>query len=196
MKLILVTVAYNLEWLEEIYKSIPKEEDIEWHIICQTDEILKWWRNSRAIVKHYFPDKYNNNEKLNLLFKYLATTKPDSYFFILDNDNLMIENTYKIYKKYSSEGFKGMIIGNQEWYDGTLRLKAQLPEICKIDSASVICHMECMKEVKWKVDEFITPDFYLWRDAHNYYGVERTKIIDETISVYNTIKKETGDCLN
>jgi len=99
MKLLLVTIAYNSEWLDLIYESIPKNEDIEWHIICQNENIFNWtyYKEDRKIKTHNFNNKLTNTEKLNFLFEEHLSRK-EGYVFILDNDNLFIPNTYSIYQ--------------------------------------------------------------------------------------------------
>ena len=197
------TISSRDTYLEEIYKTIPKNKDITWHIAIGTDTsyslpiLLK--EDNR--VKFYIADCLNTDtaSKMNLLFKEIQKIKKHSYFCILDDDTIFAKRMYSLYREYFVSNKQYMIIGKQVDKKGITRLLATLPYECAIDSGNVLCHTSVLPFVKWANtgiwSNLSHEDFNFWNNCFQYFGIKRTDITQTAISIYNFFnpKKDTLD---
>lgn len=183
----LITIAFNYDFLANLYNSIPKEEDIRWWIVGNNEEeISKFKDDSRVIIisTSYSKDFSNFGNKINIALEFI-----EGHFQIIDEDTLYHSNSYKIYQELKY--FTGLIIGEQYWYNNIIRLKATLPQENYIDTGSCICHKTALGDVKW--DSSLTaPDYHFWNKIwENSEWDFRT--VHEPISYYNAQLNQTED---
>ena len=186
----IVTPLYRYETLHMVYASIPKNEDITWHIARTSrrdpGEFLDFIKSDKRIRYYELdcPDT-DTTTKRNTCFAEIK----DGYFCFIDDDTEFHPGMYEIYRKCLESNFVGMMIGGQLWIDGRTRLKGGPPIIGKIDAGNVLAHNSCLSECKWpvKIDGSCCWDYYFWKDVHDFYKNYET--IDLVISVYNSLKQ-------
>ncbi len=113
-------------------------------------------------------------------------------FCFLDDDTTFHENMYMKYLDCTEEKFVGMLVGEQIFSSGKLRLVASKPVFTKIDTGNVISHHSCLTECTWP-ETFIYKvnqrDFLFWESVYNYYGM-KCAIWNSPISYYNKLRDE------
>jgi len=185
----IVTPLYRYDLLHKVYESIPKANDITWHIARTSrrdaENFLDFIK-SDSRIKYYeldCPDS-DTTTKRNACFAKIK----DGYFCLIDDDTEFHPGMYEAYRKCLESNFVGMIIGEQLWIDGRTRLKAGPPTIARIDAGNVLAHSSCLSECRWplKTEGSCCWDYLFWNDVHNFYGEYKT--IDSVISIYNSIK--------
>lgn len=183
MSLHIITPLFRYNLINKVSESIPKKEDIIWHI-AKTSRREKINIETSDNIKIYEIDCDDSNiiKKRNTIFENIN----DGYFHLLDDDTIFLEEMYNVYKTYSEQNFIGMVIGKQKRKNGLIRLIERLPLNCHIDTGNVLCHSSILKSVKWKDDLTVKPhnrDFIFWRDCHNTF--KNTILVPNVISVYN-----------
>ena len=185
----IVTPLYRYDLLSKVYDSIPKEDDITWHIARTSrrdaENFLDFIK-SDSRIKYYELDCSDSDTttKRNACFAEIK----DGYFCLIDDDTEFHPGMYEAYRKCLESNFVGMIIGEQLWIDGRTRLKAGPPTIARVDAGNVLAHSSCLSECRWplKTEGSCCWDYLFWNDVHNFYGEYKT--IDSVISIYNSIK--------
>lgn len=186
----IVTPLYRYNILSKVYSSIPKGDDITWHIArssrrdAPTDfDFIK--EDKR--IKYYELDCLDSDTtaKRNACFAEIK----DGYFCLVDDDTEFHPGMYEAYKKCLLSNFIGIMTGDQLWSDGRLRIKAGRPIIGKIDSGNALAHSSCLSECKWPDKTKITCcwDYFFWKSVYDFY--KEYKTTDSVISIYNSIRQ-------
>ena len=188
----IITPLYRFELIEKVYSSIPINEDILWHISYSSKRELPnlpFLTNNKQI-RLYTVDCEDNDtpSKRNEILKQIK----DGYFCFLDDDTTFHENMYMKYLDCTEEKFVGMLVGEQLFPNGKLRLIASKPIFKHIDTGNVISHHSCLNECDWP-EKFIwrvnQRDFLFWESVYNYYGMT-CAIWNSPISYYNKLREE------
>lgn len=193
MPLHIITPLYRYELLAKVYQSIPKNDDIIWHIVKSSkrpelsDEFISL--DPRIRLYEIDVEDANTVSKRNYVFEQIK----DGYFIMLDDDTIFMHEAYDCYRHYSGIGFVGMVIGAQANKNMTIRLQAQFPEHNhSIDTGNAISHFSVLEKVKWEWAQphsdwrqVLTRDFIFWNKCFQYFGKEKAIINPEVISVYN-----------
>jgi hypothetical protein len=191
----IITLAYRFELLSKVYASIPKHDDIRWHLSIAKKRgtpnksfILK----DKRIVLHITDCEDNDFvSKRNAVFEKIN----DGYFYLLDDDTIFLVEVYNLYQQYSGIGFRGMIVG-----DRIFRMKNIEGEIEKgtyptddpnttiIDSGMALASSDVLKTVKWQwvpTGEGYPRDYLFWSNCFKYFGKDKVVLCDKIISYYN-----------
>ena len=186
----IITASYRPELLDEMYKTIPKEKDVKWHIAKsnQTPPINNSFIETDGVVLYEVdcPDIESWTKRQTCLDEITS-----GYFCFLDDDTVFHENLYKEYQKIKENKFVGMLIGKQENKHGKIRLAASYPRFCQIDIGNVIAHSKCNKHIEFPVkleSRTSARDYQYWRDVAKYYTRDNIRIIKRVISVYNALR--------
>jgi len=165
----IITRAYRFDLLFNIYSSLPKVDDIHWHI-CKS--------NQREDIEHEFLKKpfisiYNidcldsdRTAKTNYCFNQIH----DGYFCLVDDDTIFHEHMYRVYQMCSERNYVGMVIGEQLDSDGKVKLKAQAPVAGKIDTGQCLAHSSCLSSIKWPDAKTLLRDFMFWDSVYNFFN--------------------------
>lgn len=193
------TALYRQDNLLKIMKSIPVDSDVIWHI-CQSKRIERaqlFPGDHDPVIRHYNVDCDDSNSvcKLNCIFSQIIASgiSDGSMFCILDDDTLFLKEMYEVYKLY--KGQEIMVIGNQLDKDGNIRLQATLPYKCAIDIGNVLFHSSVLEyeTLRWTIDN--PPDFDFIDRCFNRFGIMKTVLVQDNISVYNALN-DKEDTLN
>jgi hypothetical protein len=185
----IVTPLYRYNLLHKVYESIPKGNDITWHIARSSrrdpGEFLDFIKSDKRI-RYYELDCLDTDTttKRNACFAQIK----DGYFCFIDDDTEFHPGMYDAYRKCLESNFVGIMIGEQLSINGGTRLKAGPPAIARIDTGNALAHSSCLSECKWpeKTEIRCCWDYYFWKDVHDFYKNYET--IDLVISVYNSLK--------
>lgn len=188
----IITPLYRFELIEKVYSSIPMNDDVLWHISYSSKRELPKlpFLDNNKQIKIYPVDCEDNDtpSKRNVILKEIK----DGYFCFLDDDTMFHDNMYMKYMDCSEENFKGMLVGEQIFSSGKLRLVASKPVFTKIDTGNVISHHSCLTECIWPetfIPEVNQRDFLFWESVYNYYGM-KCAIWNSPISYYNKLRHE------
>lgn len=186
------TPLYRYEFLEDIYKTIPKYADITWHLVkisTRHDPELSFLKDPR--VKVYQADCLDSDTvtKRNLIFSKLN----EGYFYLLDDDTIFLENVYNTYKKYNNLNFEGLICGQmhstKEKNPKIVNPKIDIdPNKIYIDTGAAICHVKVLKHVKWdwvKLEDDFGNDFLFWSRCCKFIGFKNCIIENVIFLNYN-----------
>lgn len=184
----IITPLYRFELLEKVYRTIPGHDDITWHISksSRREKLTADFIVSDPRIRLYEIDCADNDtiSKRNVIFDEIQ----DGYFYLLDDDTIFLPELYTVYQKYTSEGFIGMIIGDQRMAFGSSILKASyptaIPETTLLDSGMVICHHSVLRSVRWAVSSTYR-DREFWSSCYKYFGRDAVRLENRIISVYN-----------
>ena len=183
------TPLYRYENLPKIYKTIPNDSRIRWHIAYSSSIKEPNWRpaSKDCRVVFYRVDCLDSEiyKKRNHIFDQIN----DGYFCLLDDDTVMHRNMFRLYKSCSATEMRGMCVGKQVDWKGLTRLSHSPPIFRKIDTGNVLCHHSCLSECRWPsshVDGVNHKDFLFWDSVYKFYG-ERFKPIKFPISIYNKL---------
>jgi hypothetical protein len=188
----IITPLYRFELIEKVYSSIPINDDVIWHISYSSKRELP---NLPFLTKNkqirIYPVDCEDNDTPSKRNEILNQIK-DGYFCFLDDDTTFHENMYMKYLDCTEEKFVGMLVGEQIFSSGKLRLVASKPVFTKIDTGNVISHHSCLTECTWP-ETFIYKvnqrDFLFWESVYNYYGMT-CAIWNSPISYYNKLREE------
>lgn len=191
----IITLAYRFELLAKVYASIPKHDDICWHLSIAKKRGIpneSFIRDDKRIQLHMVEcDDDDFVSKRNAVFEKIN----DGYFYLLDDDTIFIYGAYEVYRQYNSIGFNGMIVG-----DRILRRKDFTSEIEKagfptenpattiIDTGMVIASSDVLRSVKWEwvpQNEYYPRDYLFWSNCFKYFGKEKVVLCNKVISYYN-----------
>lgn len=179
----IVTPLFRYELLEKVYQSIPKYDDITWHIAktSHREKLTHEFISNDKRIKLYEIDCLDNDivTKRNIIFSEIK----NGYFYLLDDDTIFLNELYLVYSEYSKVNFVGMIIGRSNL------LKATYPVVnlrhARVDTGMVLCHHAALHNVKWAWHSELPRDFYFWNRCFLYFGKNATLLIDNEISYYN-----------
>ena len=179
----IVTPLFRYELLEKVYQSIPKYDDITWHIAktSHREKLTYEFMSNDKRIKLYEIDCLDNDivTKRNTIFSEIH----DGYFYLLDDDTILVNELYIVYLEYSKMNFIGMIIGRSNL------LKASYPVVnlqyARVDTGMVLCHHSVLQVVKWAWHSELPRDFYFWNRCFLYFGKNASLLIDKEISYYN-----------
>ncbi|MFC0182295.1 hypothetical protein ACFFJX_06860 [Pseudarcicella hirudinis] len=184
----IATPLFRYEYLEQIYESIPKNEDIIWHISkIKERPALTFDFLADPRVRVYECDCLDTDTvtKRNVIFDQIK----DGYFCLLDDDTVFEQEMYNVYKSFSEKQFKGMVIGAQKFSSGKIRLKPTYPHNgtfkLTIDTGMILSNFTVLNKVRWEFSETIPNDAHFWYRCYQFYGKELTILIPDTISLYN-----------
>ncbi len=189
MHLNICTISSRTEYLDRIYESIPKEQDIVWHICrsLRTDVLTNDFLQDPRVKVYYIDCEDTNTPcKMNFIFHKIIEQGLDSYFCIQDDDSIFRQEMYDIYTTYREKHF--MIIGNQEDKNGIIRLRGTLPYPCAVDTGMFLAHSCVLTKELWPSrhwDNEFHADYDFLTRVHDYFTIKSTDIIQDTISVYN-----------
>lgn len=188
----IATPLYRYEYLERIYQSIPKHEDITWHIAKAKHRpplTFDFLQDPRVKIYEIDCPDSDTVSKRNTIFDHIT----DGYFYLLDDDTIFLEEAYHVYNEYQQQNFVGLIIGNQ-----LLSLHSRLmnkakkptsdPTTTQTDTGMAICHYSVLNYVRWAwspANARYDNDFFFWSRCFSYFGDESTLVVDKVFTVYN-----------
>ncbi len=186
----IITPLYRYDLLQKVYASIPKGDNITWHISRTSrrdpENFLDFIKDDERI-RYYELDCLDSDttSKRNACFEEIK----DGYFCLLDDDTEFLPGMYEEYKKCLSSNFIGMMIGYQLWIDGRTRLKANLPQSGEIDAGNVLAHSSCLSECRWpeKTEIKCCWDYFFWKSVYDFYD-NKYSTTDRIISIYNSLR--------
>lgn len=186
----IVTPLFRYKNLPLIYSSIPKNDDITWHLAKTSRRpILNHdFIESDPRIKVYEIDCEDADliTKRNTIFSGIK----DGHFHLLDDDTIFYQPMYDIYLKYKD--FIGMVIGKQLSKNMNIRLAQNYPRLGAIDAGNVLCHSSILDRVKWEerkgLEKYRCRDFIFWDNCFSIFGNEKTILIPDAISIYNKLK--------
>lgn len=188
LHILTITSRFNL--LDKIYETIPSHRDIRWHLAkSNLREPLKhdFVKNDpRVIVYEVDCLDTDRAAKRNALFELMQ----DGYFYMLDDDTIFLEETYRIYKEFSEKSFVGMIVGNQRLGKYFYMNRAEYPNVnpikTSLDTGMVICHHSVLAQgIRYEPIGFYPMDHLFWSKCFAFYGKENTVLVKKDISMYN-----------
>lgn len=176
-----ITRLYKTDYLLQIWHSLPKE-NCEWVIVKLYNKEIPYFLEIDPRIKIVnLPFEEDTLEIGYKKLEYGIENMSGTHFQILDDDTIIHPNSINVYFKNKN---RKIIIGNQHYFNNTLRLKADWPKEAAIDTGSVICSKDVYPNVKWTDDMvYCCPDFKYWKDAVNH--LKDVVIIEEPISYYN-----------
>ena len=179
----IMTPLYRYDLLEKIYQTIPKHEDITWHIAKTNhrEKLTNDFVYNDSRIKLYELDCLDADVvmKRNAVFKNIK----DGFFYLLDDDTIFLEATYKVYKEYSNAGFEGMIVGQNNVMKNIII--SENPQKSYIDTGMVICHFKVLETENWEWTEIAGRDCFFWSKCYQFFGKENTVLLNKVISNYN-----------
>ena len=179
----IVTPLFRYELLDEVYESIPRHDDIVWHIAktSRRPGLANSFLTADRRVRLYELDCDDGDivAKRNAMFDEIR----GGYFFLLDDDTICVEAMYEVYREYQAKGFVGMIVGRNNL--SGLPEPSLDPADNRIDTGSVICHHSVLCRVKWEWTAEYARDRLFWSRCYAYFGDERTAVLNRVISAYN-----------
>lgn len=190
----IITLAYRFELLPKVYASIPKHDDICWHLSIAKKRGIpnySFITNDKRIHLHII--ECNDNDfvsKRNAVFEKIK----DGYFYMLDDDTIFINEAYDQYKEHFLKKESVMIIGNEliRHYKTELLLKAnplsEDPTKVNIGTGMALASSEVLEFVKWDwtpQGETYSRDYLFWSNCFRFFGEEKTINCNKIISYHN-----------
>ena len=183
----IITRAYRFDLLKPMFDSLPKVDDIHWHISKskhREDIDYDFLKSPHITIHNVDCLDTDRTTKTNHVFDQIK----DGYFCLLDDDTIFHHSMYDTYKVCKSHNFIGMVMGMQLNEDGILRLKPQEPAAGKVDTGQCLAHSTCLSKVRWSHKNTRARDFIFWNDVYHFY--DKTCIyMDKPISWYNKLVK-------
>ena len=191
----IVTLAYRFELLSKVYASIPKHDDIRWHLSIAKERGLPTYdflKNDNRIIVHLIDCKDNDFvSKRNAAFENIH----DGYFYLLDDDTIFLNEAYEVYRHYKKMEFRGMIIGDRIFrlrnYKGEIErapFPTENPATTFIDTGMAIASSDVLRSVKWEwvpENEICSRDQLFWTNCFKYFGKEKVVFCNRVIAYYN-----------
>lgn len=179
----IITRAYRFDLLKPMFDSLPKVDDIHWHISKskhREDIVYDFLKSPNITIYNVDCLDTDRTTKTNHVFDHIK----DGYFCLLDDDTIFHHSMYDAYKICESHKFIGMVMGNQLNEDNTVRLIAQEPTAGKVDTGQCLAHFNCLSEVKWSHKDTRARDFIFWNDVYHFYN-KLCIFMNKPISWYN-----------
>jgi hypothetical protein len=190
----IITLAYRFELLPKVYASLPKHDDICWHLsiaknrgIPNESFIIK----DKRIIIHQIDCKDDDFvTKRNKVFEKIK----DGYFYMLDDDTIFINEVYNQYKQHYLKKENVLIIGNEiiRYYKTEGILKAnplsEDPSKVNIGTGMALSSSEVLRFVKWEwvpQGETYSRDFLFWSNCFRFFGEGKTINCNKIISYHN-----------
>jgi hypothetical protein len=190
----IITPLFRFNLLPQVYSTIPKHNDIVWHIAVSSD---RGHPNDTFITEDpriiVYLVKCADNDiitKRNFVFKKIG----EGYFYLLDDDTIFLEEVYHVYRSYQQKGFRGMILGNRLLrHNKKTRLQEAVfpsedPEKTILDTGMVIASTDVLQHVEW---QWTLPnvnyyrDYLFWSNCFRYFGPENVVHSHRVISFFN-----------
>jgi hypothetical protein len=187
----IVTPVYRPNLLQRIYETIPKKEDVIWHISYlegRENEINITGTTEYPIIKKY-PLNCAEIDTISKRNASLSSIK-DGYFCFIDDDTIFIDGMYELYQDLSLKGFIGLAVGEQMRKNGGKRLIASVPIYTMIDTGNAIAHHGCLQKCKWGFDEknkTLPKDYVFWNSVYHFYNRE-CLLVNKPVSIYNKLR--------
>lgn len=179
----LVTPLYRYDLLERVYQSIPRGDDVVWHLAKTSRrpplDHAFIARDPRIRVYDIDCDDTDIVTKRNTVFAAIT----DGYFYLLDDDTICVEGLYRVYREYCAAGFEGMIVGGSNL--NRARTPSTDPALNRLDTGAVICFHAVLRHVQWAWSADYARDRLFWSRCFAFYGVGRTVVLNRTIAAYN-----------
>lgn len=182
----IITPLYRFELIGLIYKSLEEYDDVLWHLVKSNkrEDISENYTNNEKILIHNIDCDDNERGKKR---KFVLDIIKDGYFCFLDDDTIFHKNMYLNYKRLKLENLQTLLIGEQIFKDGSIRLMANIPLVGSIDIGNAIANSSCLNNVTYPKKPNITNDFIFWNDVYNFYK-EDFILVNEPISFYNFLR--------
>ena len=186
----IITRAYRFDLLFNIYSSLPKVDDIHWHI-CKSNqrEEIEYEFLNKPYISIYSIDCLDSDRtaKTNHCFDQIR----DGYFCLVDDDTIFHEHMYRVYQVCTEHNHIGLAIGEQLYSDGSLRLKAQAPLPGAIDTGQCLAHSSCLSLARWPDAKTLLRDFLFWNSVY-YFFKKVCVYVNKPISWYNKTVERTA----
>lgn len=182
------TPLFRFDNIQKVYDSLLDKKNITWHVSYSSKREKPNVKESKKINVIFYPIECEEKEtykKRNVIFENIH----DGYFSLLDDDTMFHPNMFIHYEKLKKIKYNGMLIGQQISKDGKVRLKANMPVSCYIDTGNVLCHYSCLKTCKWpeKTIGCYNRDFLFWKSVFIFYQ-NTMQLVQEPISYYNKLR--------
>jgi hypothetical protein len=179
----IVTPWFRYELLPRVYETLPPHNDVLWHVVKTSRRPTPphpfLSRDPRIRLHDIDCDDADIVAKRNAAFDHVT----DGYFYLLDDDTTCLESVYRTYHRLAAEGFEGMAIGH------TTLQRAQWPSldpaVNHFDAGAVLCHHGVLRHIRWERHPTVARDIWFWTRAFAHLGPARTRVLDETLSIYN-----------
>ena len=183
----LITSSYRPEYLDRVYASIPKRDDVRWIIIKNESFTLpQFERTPNITMANGLEGLENLHIKANLG---ISLCDPGLVQF-LDEDTEFNDETYEMYQTYK-EYYK-LIIGKQViWFEDKFvtRCESQIPECGKVDGGQALIHTDILKHIKLKpLNESPCADGNFLKECWDFCDHQSRILTNQVISKYNTLK--------
>ena len=185
----IITRAYRYHLLNRVYDSIPRYNDITWHIskTSRRESLTNnFIQDNRVIIYEVDCDDSDITPKTN---KILDNIK-DGYFCFLDDDTYFYNNMYYAYQQFNKKDFIGMVIGTQLHSNMILKIKATIPIKGRIDIANVLCHHTLIKNTRFQEtneENKGCKDYYFWNDIFKTNN-NKAFLINTVLSIHNGLR--------
>lgn len=176
----IVTPCSRPNNIEKIYESICIPlENYHWYIVLDMDFIPKGLPTNDNIT--YVPYRDANslagNSQRNLALELIS----GDYVYFLDDDTIMHSDFWNTVSGYSYD----VIVFNQAFKDGSLRLFGGHIGPKVVDTGNVLIRRDTIGDIRWDVKEY-NADGYFLRDVSKM--TKSKKYIPKIISYYNKLK--------
>jgi hypothetical protein len=187
----IITPLYRFENLEKVYNSIFLNDTIVWHISksSQRESISYDFLKNDKRIRIYNSNCLDSDTTIKR--NDILSNINDGYFCFLDDDTLFHENMYIKFLQCLENNFVGMLVGQQIYSNGELRLIASKPVYTHIDTGNVISHHSCLSECRWPdshINGVNQKDFLFWNSVYNFYS-RKCAIWNQPISYYNKLSE-------
>jgi hypothetical protein len=185
----IITRAYRYHLLDRVYDSIPKLEDITWHISKSSRResfTNNFIEDDRVIIYEVDCDDSDITSKTNKVLDKIT----DGYFCFLDDDTYFYNNMYFCYQKFQKQNFTSMVIGQQLFKNMILKMKPSIPIKGNIDIANVLCHHSLIKDTRFQIENEENKgckDYFFWREVFKKNN-NSALLIMRVLSVHNGLR--------
>lgn len=185
MFLNIITPCSRPENLNIISESIniPKE-NYRWIVVCDSTKLPfpSMIPKNCEIYKYQHPQSISGNAQRN----YALDLITEGHVYINDDDTTIHPNLWENIKYLNHD----LISFSQEYKDGRLRLKGNILEVCHIDSHNFIASKNIIKSHRWILNKYDADGHFasLLNKIYDHYDKYTKIFIDETLSVYNSLK--------
>lgn len=191
----IITILYRFELLSKVYATIPKHDDIRWHLSIAKERGLPkddFLINDKRVIIHLIDCKDNDFvSKRNAAFEKIK----DGYFYMLDDDAIFLQEVYKIYQESVARMFRGVIIGDEQYREYNkekIRYVSKPlsvdPNKINIDTGMAMASSDVLEHVKWcwvEPNEKYGRSCLFWSKCYNYFGLENVIYCNRIISYNN-----------
>jgi hypothetical protein len=193
----IITLLYRFENFQRLKSSIPKKENITWHLVISSQRVIPIYLeklNCSNIKVHKVQCEDSDFvTKRNHIFSQIN----HGYFFMLDDDTIFLKKCYTEFKILVKEDFKGMLVAFQKDFFKIRKPKLPYsnPKTNGLDTGSVICHHSVLKHIKWEWTNNLHRDYNFWANCSKYFGIEKIKSSQSIISYWNYLDRDSNQYL-